>query len=448
MWDSILIIEKFDKSTSDIQTVINNTKFTKIVSGGIESGEIEKFMQFVLNLASGNEVIGDPFIYGNNSSFFKIKYDLGDDIERACDSGDFENITYDEVRSSRKIKIKYKGSIFAETGSGSIGRVNTESQEIATCVVFNAVVEELAKNPEFKYDFVFIRDLISDISEDFDNSWVVSFYKQIQGILRYLEDNGCNPINYKLERYGGSKKFPDWDLSRTYANFIKKYTKCFPGSQKDNWDPSDVILYNKDMVSEIESDLITWTSELTDELSAATIKEKLKNKYYIGKDGEKLKDIIFKGISLKKISGKKEPHVEIFNVGEGSKVNVSSVVGQKRTQSGFVCIINGGFDFGYVSDSDIDEQKSKDVKLTLRTFGSGRVGIDVCLNENGSPSLGKCPVNIWRGILGCDESIIIDDAIDKFEEMLNGDKVKENLKEIIEGAIKNGPNCLPFILLH
>lgn len=438
------ILEKFDNATSDIQTIFDKTKFTKKVLDGIENGEIEKFMNELLSIAAGDSVIGDPFIYSNGASYFKIKYDLGDDIERLCKSKDYENFEAKPVRGSKKIHVLYNGNRFAETGSGSIGRVNTESQETGTCVVFNAVVEELRKNPEFKYDFPYIKGLIEDISADFDNAWVASFYKQISGIIGYLRSNGCDPTEYKMERYGGSKMFKDWNLSKVYAQFIGKYTSCFANSVKDNWDPSDVILFRVADEGSISSNFMAWAGELSDEPSAAVVKEKLKKEYYTNNN------IIFKGVSLKKISSKKNPEVDIYNVGEGSKVSISGVSEVKeKAGSNLTVFVKGSFDFGNVLDSDIPSEKENEVKLVLRTFGSGQVAIDVTVAQSGNPSLGKCPVSVWRRILDCNESTSIEIAIEKFKHVLDDEKnINRNLELIIRGAIKNGPNCLPFILLH
>lgn len=69
-----------------------------------------------------------------------------------------------------------------------------------------------------------------------------------------------------------------------------------------------------------------------------------------------------------------------------------------------------------------------------------------------SPSLGKCAKAVWADILGLKEKqkLTIEECLDTFKEFLNGDEkiVKEKLKEIIQSAVKEGPNCFPFVLIH
>ena len=438
------ICEKFDHDTIDIQTVINKTLFTKKASAGID--DIMAFMRD-LSDAARSENIEKPFLYSSGSTYFKIKYALNDTIMEICDSGRYDSISYNIKGGSKKLIIKYNGSIFAETGAGSIGRVNTESQETATCVVFNSVVKELKNNPEFKYDYEFIKDCIKDISEDFDSEWVESFYKQIQGIMGYLVDVcHCDPTQYKLERYGGSKKFNDWKLSKTYQKFIQKYTKCFKDSQKDNWDPSDIILFRVDQESNIESNFTAWMEGLNNEIAAAEAKDKLKKTYYT------TKDIIFKGISLKKIGRKKKPEVDIYNIGQDSKVNVNGFKIGSITNKSINLYVTGKFNFGNILDPNISSDKENEVKLCMRTFGSGQVGVDVCIAQSGEPSLGKCPVNVWQNILGeYGLTQNIKKSVQLFSDLLENnsqEQIIEDLESMIKGAIKNGPNCLPFILLH
>ena len=42
----------------------------------------------------------------------------------------------------------------------------------------------------------------------------------------------------------------------------------------------------------------------------------------------------------------------------------------------------------------------KEMEVTLRQFGSNQVAVDV---NNGGPALGKCPVNVWKGVWGLKE---------------------------------------------
>ena len=169
--ESLEVFEKFDKTTNNIDDLFKMIKKSRVIVNGRDT--IQNFLTQVLSVYGDLSYVGDPFIYDSNASYFKIKYDFGDAIRSVVNSGEFPSITF-KMNGVSKMNIFYNGSKFAETGSGSIGRVNTESQETATCVVFNAVVEELKKDPEYKFNYDFISDLIKDISADFAKEWVAS----------------------------------------------------------------------------------------------------------------------------------------------------------------------------------------------------------------------------------------------------------------------------------
>jgi hypothetical protein len=155
------------------------------------------------------------------------------------------------------------------------------------------------------------------------------------------------------------------------------------------------------------------------------------------------------GISLKKITGKKG-RVDLFNIGATNVVKLIDDVREvSSTDQGKTLLCSGKFDFSSITDGDGDKVGNtiNSVLITMRTFGSGNVGIDVKLNEKGSPALGKCPIKIWMNELGCKNSKNINDCISKFETL----KDKESISiatTLIQAAIKEGPHCFPFILLH
>ena len=111
----------------------------------------------------------------------------------------------------------------------------------------------------------------------------------------------------------------------------------------------------------------------------------------------------------------------------------------------------GDFKFGDYVDSDMKYvENTKTIRITMRTFGSGRVGVDCSVysdKDTSAPSLGKCPVDIWRSILKCNKNDDIIECIKKFKDFLKN-KPNQKLTEIIRGAVKEGPYCLPFILIN
>ena len=263
-----------------------------------------------------------------------------------------------------------------------------------------------------------------------------------------------NPLDYKLERYGYSDESYNFKVANAYKKFIETYCKSL-NANKDNLEPSDVICFN--VKNSTKQEFIDKFNELeniakTDPLSA---KEKYINELFLtGK---------FFGISLKKITSK-NPTYELYNIADNKEripESVESYTIKSNTENGIGIICKGKFKF---IDNVIDEKTGKEInedesrycKVTLRTFGNNQTGIDVqlCHNEEGSgltPSMGKAAIEEVRTILKkyTNNSLNnIKEYKEAFNEMLNDKDSLKYLATIIRSAVKNGPNCFPFVIVH
>lgn len=438
---------KFDKFTNDVDELFDLIpKFKKYPI-------IKDFLVDVINNCEFSKDIEQHFIYAEKSNKIKMKYSFLNTIKQLLKQDKYKEIK-SKMAGSKKIKLSISDcGEFMETGSGSLNRVSTPTQEIGTCLVFNHFIDEFRQDPEYKLNYETIKNIVAELSSDFDNEWRLSFMKQINTIIQYLMKHlGIEDItHYKLERYGGDAKFKNWEVSREYSNFIGQYTKCL-GGQKDNWDPADVLLYNIDKQNEIISDFKQYTKSINDENSASIVKKEFIKKYYLGDSHD------FKGISLKKIAlSKKQGNFDVFNIGENNKVaNVKcESVKQSKNGNDISIICSGDFKFNNIIDSSNDKieevNKNPDyIKIQLRSFGGGQIGIDCTLTnyngKNNGPSLGKCPIRVWSKAIGYDQnSKDLNSAINKLKTKIDDNKF---LEDIIKSAIKEGPNCFPFILIH
>jgi hypothetical protein len=160
------------------------------------------------------------------------------------------------------------------------------------------------------------------------------------------------------------------------------------------------------------------------------------------------KNLMF-GISLKKCSGKGS--YELFNLGRQSdgSVRVTKVENWRdKTHSSAnqsQLKVMGSFNLSGISDPDDPEKhiQEKEVLVTLRSFG-GSNAMDV--KETSGPAIGKVPVRMWTSALKVQEKDL-EGAIKKFDEFVDKKHYKE-LADLIAGGMKNGPWCLPFVLIH
>lgn len=454
--------KKFDnvaKQLNDLPDKLN-------IFGESVPEEVRNAFQMVAN----SKTHSNPFLFATGATYFKMPYVYNDLIRETLSK--LKGIKVEE--SGIKIFVFYKpsdenkkgnGIKLMETGNGSLKKIPTDLQENATCVVFNAYMDVIGKEQmipgESEYvDKQFVEDLIS--GSNIDSSWIDSFVYQINTIVDYLESLDLSKkeiANYRLARYGArSKKEP---VSTAYSNMLRGYSS-FLGGRKDAYDPTDILLFNKK--EESVNQIITYCNKVLDAVGSAD-----PNKVNDAKAEflEKIfKENICMGISLKKLS--KLGKIELFNI-DGNDGVIKSVTGfrkpeeddtktqkqiNKRRKNNIQIYCQGDFQFskGFTDEDGDRLNNTKEVMLTLRTFGSNIIAMDVSLPKGG-PAIGKCPVNIWRKVLEVKntEEKDINKCIEKFNQFLEtGDdkKIYEGLLNIIKGAVKEGPSCFPFILLH
>ena len=417
---------------------------------------IKNYIQDVLDATDNNPE--EIFIYNPATSYIKMYPSYNDTLDKIANLPEYADIVTKQKEGDYSLSVYYKNTKFIQTGSGSIGRVDTASQETATCLVWNVYIEQLKNNPEFvNFNTDEIKEMVKDISEDFDTEWITTFQKQIVSIYEYLKTINVNPLDYRLCRYK-EKQNSDKHIGLTYAKFIDTYTSNYTdkytakkGGQKDNFDQSDVIAFNVNKISEINSVL----GELTNLAKTDTTEAR---KVYEDKLFDKKLTI---GISLKKIAGNKsKAEYDTFNTmnSENRIGNITSFEIKDRKYASTKNIqidCFGTFNFNKTTEpgSLVEIHPVKVIRLTMRTFGNGgNVAIDATIPTGKNPSLGKCPARIWRSIINAGKSDWhnIDNCIEKFNQFLQGDKkdVLDDLTNLIKYSVKEGKCCFPFVLLH
>lgn len=429
---------KFDNYTSDFDILVQECNTLRANS---EKELLKSFFNDVIKLA--NYRTEKIFIYGIGSKYFKIPYIFNDYIIQTINNSKYsDKLKY--TISDKKIKVFLKNQTYKlfETGTGSVGRVSTSHQEEATCIVWNAYIDALNNNTEFDLnDYGFIKNLVSNITSDFDNEWVMTFTKQVLCISDYLIKLNLNPRKYKLCRYGSK-----YGVGLAYKKYINSYTKAI-GGRKDNFDPSDVIIYDMDQIDNIKGLLNSYCINPIE--NKINYVEELFNKH------------LLKGISLKKISTNREKaKYDIYNIDTINKIEIVKSYNIKVFRDTNLTILcEGVFNFDNITDSNQGESNNqKCVELVMRSFGAGQVGIDCSLRdlekyksfdcEKYSPTIGKCPARIWREVLNCNKNDNLKTCVAKFKEFLNRENIENEIATIIKGSIKEGPLCFPFVLIH
>jgi hypothetical protein len=243
-------------------------------------------------------------------------------------------------------------------------------------------------------------------------------------------------------------------MLRGYSSFL--------GGRKDAYDPTDILLFNKEEGS--VNQIMTYCNKVLDAVGSGDPNKVDEAKVEFLENV--FKKNICMGISLKKL--RNEGKIELFNI-DGNEDIIKNVAGfekpekddtenqkqiNKRKKNNIQIYCQGDFQFskGFTDEDGDRLNNAKEVMLTLRTFGSNIVAMDVSLPKGG-PAIGKCPVNIWREVLDVknSEEKNINKCIEKFNQFLeSGDdkKMRDGLLKMIKGAVKEGPSCFPFILLH
>jgi hypothetical protein len=106
--------------------------------------------------------------------------------------------------------------------------------------------------------------------------------------------------------------------------------------------------------------------------------------------------------------------------------------------------VTGQFNTSRLPDSTGEGQfKTKTIIVTMRTFGSGSMDIDI-KEENAICPIGKCPRYIWNKFRS---KYLEVDEVSVFKSLYDNENW-DYLRDVISGGMKNGPWCLPFILIH
>lgn len=447
--------EKFEFSTPTFDELLDAAPQIKEFEDELEiTKKVAKLLKKIL--ATQNFDSEKVFVYSQSAKHFKIPRLFNNDILKIVGTPTFAN-DFEASISDKTVTVKYIGGngrakpkVFV-TGSGSVGRIATSDQEKGTCLVWNAYVKEMRDNKILDLDDVeLIKNVVSELAVNFDKEWIASFKKQIVAITKYLEKIGEEPTRYNMTRYGDGK------LGKAYEKYIQKYTTVYQG-QKDNFDPADTILYDTTEEDNIIGVLGQLTGQTKDIDSAIEAKQRFVDELFTPK--------LVQGISLKKVTAATGSYDEFNIAGETTSEKVGSIINYTLSDSAksdvndhqIRLLCKGTFNLSSLTDGEGDVIGVEPlVVITMRSFGN-TYGIDVSmLHGKMSPSLGKCPARLWREKLDVAEGDSLEDAVAKFKEVLkikNGQtgrnpKVSKVLLEIVKAAIKEGPNCFPFILIH
>lgn len=413
--------------------------------------------------------IDHKYIYTTgNKNYIKIPYIFNEAVINTFNKQVYRDLGIIYSRTGNlKIKVYKKIGQKAEielleTGEGSLKTVNTRDQEVATCQIWNSFSTLGIDSKIYtKEDINSIMKDNMESSVDFDKAWAQSITKQIYAIKNYLNNIGITDISrYKAERYGGDSKVSNWIVSKYYKLFISSYTKAVEG-QKDNYDPTDIILFDTDYSEQI----INTLKNLSQYKDVFEAKKVFTNTFYTDQTSE-LKDKLI-GISLKKIGNNSSGRFDVFNTGETNSIDVSSFTLHNNFDMNGKIICHGKFNILNIDTSDIDGKINRDINnsylvLCYRSFGGSQTAIDIKLsNETGKdigPSLGKIPVSDWTKYLtnGVKPGDIPQGRaiIKKYIETQVNTSPQTNKKIInilnimIQDGLKIGPNCFPYVLIH
>lgn len=439
------------------------------------NGTYKQYKQEIIKLLDGffGSSQPDHILISPNPKecYFKISYDYDNLCEKYKNGFKIEGVRgclvfkfeYGRKWNCYYILDKIKLHIF-QLGSGSEGKIDTKTQESALASIWNNMVDGLLKNiinPDMDNDEFLAYINSTGNADSLNESWKKSIVFEVQCIKNYIKSLGVNVEDYKIDRYGDGK------VGKAYAQFIQNYALK---AQKDTIDPSDVILYKTDDIDKISSDLNNLSKGITFE-NRLDFREKFVTDLW-GKTR-------VRGISLKKMS--KDSTAEEFNTGEHlDKFKVDKIINYHVADKGINLIVGGSFDFCNSVDSQGNIIKCKELQISLRSFGK-YLGCDVksITRGNNKTPLGKCSVTVWRDNILNRLNITIKDCknekqkvLAKFLQMLKNSNIpgdgeidvnwgtdkpvidsdiKITLKDvtnIIRSAIKDGPESIPFVLVH
>lgn len=343
---------------------------------------------------------------------------------------------YSQLLNGSKEKV---GGVTIVLGDGSVGRrfkIKTDAQETATCMVWNAMVGDANKD---KFDITNqeqVKDIIGSLGVQFPKTWIRSFQNQCTSLFEFIHNTlHEDPKNYKASRYNGD------EIGKMYARLVDKYIHlCEPEHNsvpRDNYDPTDIILYKEEAIPILRR-LITLNTD------DSTVLHK-----YIKDDLFNTK--LLMGISLKKVG--KVVKVEMFNINKGSNLTkINRLEVDTHNPNSTKVTAWGKFNFSGITNpaqdpEDGDTIQESCITVELRSFGQ-YMAMD-CKSNKG-PSLGKVPVRKWTRALGVPsaDKKYLSEACHKFAELAKKPDAKEIIQDLIQWGIKLGPWCLPFVLIH
>lgn len=430
----------YRETTTNIDDLFNNIQDFETIEI-----EIKDELKQILSKIEHKEQRDITFVYNKNNRVFKIPYVFTDAIETVIKDYNKEyGDKYKYKYFGKKIKV-YRtnfGQVF-ETGNGSIKSITTAEQETAFCEIWNKLCEN-----DVELTSGWVKTIIGDLANYVDNDWIHTWTTTANAIIGYLSGAEKNPKDYIAVRVGDNKN----SIGEKHNQFVHNYAKRVVGKsvKKDIFDPSDVILYYKPKETNIKKTL----GELIEGINKIDVSatSDIKQQYYDGLVG----NFIYVPISLKKLSSKNKHNISILNctVNSGGTGSVNKFMihnMENKNQINVMCTCN--LCFNGLTDENGEEITSVHmVNVTMRSFDKNNsVDIDVTLNHKNIPTLGKCPRETWRKYLNLTKSNKMEDSLAAFNEFLSTKEekeVKSALKDIIQGAIKQGPNCLPFILIH
>jgi hypothetical protein len=455
--DSMLLTESY-KNVTD-----NFNDLTLTILSNVHPDYVRAIKTLIKNIESAIEINpGETkpkmrFVFHSRKLMFKIPYKYADVIPDVV-SKDTSNLFYC-TKNGVKVNVYMKGNgydkrkrVIFQTGVGSVDKITTKEQETAFCLIWNVVHEQLNEITDTTLTNDLIREVIGDLSDRVDDGWIHSWSKTIGNIVYLIGTQSESSKNYISIRAGGNVKNHIGNLHNT---FVKKYGErlCGKGTRKDRFDPTDVILYDRSMEGDIMTKLKGYTNDMKPNEDSSIVYNRcleIKNKYF----NELVASLKYIPISLKKLSIGNNGSFGFMNVtpNSGSTCSVNGFTVDKNNKDRIDVLCDCNVCFTGQTDGEGNELTDKHgLVVVMRSFqkDNRNVDIDVTLDMHDTPTLGKCPRKIWQDILGVDNSNK-EESLKAFNTLLakETDETKDILKQIIQGAIKQGPSCFPFLLIH
>ena len=203
--------------------------------------------------------------------------------------------------------IKFPGGVKVVFGDGN-GKAgaNTSGQELVSADILTKLVTTGKKLTEDEIKIICDKHGFDDVK-----TWLSTFNNQQDTFLQLIDMTGLNNVSdkskYIVKRYGDKG-----DGNDVVTNLIMLYAKVIK-RKKDNVQPADIVLYNTDIISEIQAKMVEFQKIKMDEVKIQSIKS-----YFV--DLYNRNQLI--GISMKKMD---KDYSKLKVRGLGEKV-ISNVV--------------------------------------------------------------------------------------------------------------------------